>query len=268
MSLDGMTFVITGAARGIGAVTARTAAARGAAVMISDVLDNDGEALAREIRDSGGRAAYRHCDVTEPVQVDALMAAAADEFGGIDVLHNNAGVHESQISSEVTMETMSVETFDRVVAVNLRGPWLCAKAALPYLKASTNPSIINAGSTGSFAGYPNNVAYGSTKGGIALLTKNLAVELAPYGIRVNCYCPAAVSTGMVKAFIDAVEDPEALLRNLISTHLVRRIGDPQDVANLVCFLASKEASFVNGAVWLIDGGSLAWRGTVDILGME
>jgi len=268
MDLDGMTFVITGAARGIGAVTAQVAAERGAAVMLSDVLDEEGEATAQAIRAAGGRAAYKHCDVTVPDQVDELMRAAAYQFGGIDVLHNNAGVHESQISSEVSLETMSVETFDRIVAINLRGPWLCSRAALPYLQESKNPSIINAGSTGSWVGYPNNVAYGSTKGGIALMTKNLAVELARYGIRVNCYCPAAVNTGMVKAFIEAVEDPDTLLKSLISTHLVRRIGDPRDIANLVCFLASKEASFVNGVVWLIDGGSLAWRGTVDLLGME
>lgn len=267
MNLEGMTFVITGSGHGIGATTARVAVRNGAAVMVSDVDDEAGEAVAREIRDAGGRAAYRHCDVTDAGQVEALMKAAAEELGGIDVLHNNAGVHESQIAAEVTMETMTAEVFDRVVAINLRGPWLCSKAALPYLKESENASIVMAGSTGSWVGYPNNVAYGATKGGIALMTKNLAVELAPHGIRVNCYCPAAVNTGMVKAFTEAAEDPDALLKSLINTHLVHRIGDPEDVANLVCFLASREAGWVNGVVWLIDGGSLAWRGTVDLLGM-
>lgn len=267
MNVAGLRFVITGSARGIGAATARTAAARGAAVLVSDVDDEAGEVTAQAIRDAGGRAVYRHCDVTSDDEVAALMEAAARELGGIDVLHNNAGVHESQLGGEVTMETMSPATFDRVLAINLRAPWLCTKEALPYLKRSERASVINAGSTGSWLGYPNNAAYGSSKGGIALLTKNLAVELAPYGIRVNCYCPAATRTQMVDAYLEAADDEGALMKALTATHLVNRLGEPQDVANLVCFLASDEAAFVNGVVWLVDGGSLAWRGTVDVLGM-
>lgn len=144
---------------------------------------------------------------------------------------------------------------------------------MPYLKKSRfGPSIINAGSTGSWVGGVASLAYGASKGGIALLTKNLAVELAPYGIRVNCYCPSATETRMVADYVaagaDTAGDREARLRTLARTQLVSRIGQPEDIAHLVCFLASAEAAYVNGAVWLIDGGSLAWRGTVDALPMR
>jgi NAD(P)-dependent dehydrogenase (short-subunit alcohol dehydrogenase family) len=269
VEIEGMTFVITGAARGIGASTAGLAASRGANVVVSDVLDDVGEATAAAIRDAGGRAVYHHCDVSDADQVRELMAAAAGHFGGIDVLHNNAGVHESMITEDTSLATMSEETFDRILAVNLKGAFLCAKYAHPHLKASRRgPSIVNAGSIAGWIGTIPGIAYGSAKAGIGLLTKNLAVDLAPDGIRVNCYCPAAVATSMVTDVVEAAPDSAAIMKTLVGTHLVHRIGEPIDVARLVCFLASEEASFVNGVVWLIDGGSLAWRGTVDVLGME
>jgi NAD(P)-dependent dehydrogenase (short-subunit alcohol dehydrogenase family) len=266
--LEGMTFVITGAAQGIGAATARMAAARGANVVVADVDDAAGALTVAEILADGGRACYAHCDVTDADQVKALMRVADEAYGGIDVLHNNAGIHETMLGVPLAIEDMPLEAWDRVVAVNLRGPWLCAKFAVPYLKRSRRgPSIINAGSTGSWLGGVSSLAYGASKGGIALLTKNLAVELARYGIRVNCYCPSATETRMVADYLDAGQDREARLRTLARTQLVARIGRPDDVAGLVCFLASEEAAYVNGAVWLIDGGSLAWRGTVDMLGI-
>lgn len=268
MSIEGLRFVITGAAAGIGAGTARLAASRGAKVVVSDMNDSGGEALVEEIRKAGGEAVYQHCDVTDEEQVKALMAAAAKAFGGIDVLHNNAGIHESMIGKDVTIETMGRATFEKVIAVNLVGPWLCSKYSLPYLKESHNASIINAGSTGSWSGYPQNAAYGASKGGIALMTKNLAVDLAPYKIRVNCYCPGSIKTKMVEDFLAASPDPDALINAMTKTHLIPRLGKPQDVAELVCFLASDQSQFVNGVMWLIDGGSLAWRGTLDVLGME
>ena len=268
MGVQGLRFVITGGAVGIGAGTARMAASRGARVMISDLNDEAGEALAAELNDAGGEAVYRHCDVTDEVQVKALMAAANDAFGGIDVLHNNAGIHESMISEDLSLETMSRETFDKVIGVNLTGVWLCAQHALPYLRDSDSASIINAGSTSSLSGYPQCQAYGASKGAVMQLTKMLAVDLAPDGIRVNCYCPGSIHTQIVDKFLEAAPDAKAMLNTMTMTHLVPRMGQPVDVAELVCFLASPESQFVNGAVWTIDGGSLAWRGTLDVLGME
>jgi len=264
-SIEGLRFVITGAAAGIGAATARLATERGGRVCLSDLNDQAGEALAAELRDGGADAVYRHCDVTDEADVQGLMQTAADAFGGIDVLHNNAGIHESMISDATTIETMTRETFEKVIQVNLVAPWLCSKHALPYLKQSDQASIINAGSSGSFSAYLQNEAYGASKGGIAMLTKNMAVDLSPHGIRVNAYCPAAIETKMVSDFMASQPDPDGLLKQMTATHLVPRLGRPPEVAELVLFLASPAANFVNGVLWLIDGGSLAWRGTRDSL---
>ena len=268
MSISGLSFVITGASNGIGAGTAKLAAQRGARVVVSDVSDAAGEQLVDEIRAAGGEAIYQHCDVTDEQQVQALMSAAVAAHGGIDVLHNNAGVHESMLATDLSLEEMSRDTFDRVLAINLVGPWLCSKYALPFLKRSNHASIINAGSTSSVVGYPQCLAYGASKGGVVQLTKALAVDLAVHKIRVNCYCPGSIHTQMVDEYLAAAPDPEAMLGTMTHTHLIPRMGQPLDVAELVCFLASEQSSFVNGVAWLIDGGSLAWRGTVDVLGMQ
>lgn len=268
MGVEGLVFVITGAAVGIGAGTARLAAKRGARVVISDVNTKDGEALAQEILEAGGNAVFIACDVTKDEEVEALMKEAAATFGGIDVLHNNAGIHESALSQDLSLDTMSREIFEKVLTVNTTGAWLCAKYALPYLTDSEHASIINAGSTSSLTGYPQCQAYGASKGAIMQLTKMLAVDLAPRGIRVNCYCPGSIHTQIVDNFLAAAPDPAAMLNTMTMTHLIPRMGQPIDVAELVCFLASPESEFVNGVVWNLDGGSLAWRGTLDILGME
>lgn len=274
MDIENKTFVITGSARGLGAAIAKLAASRGANVVLSDVLDKDGAETASEIMKDGGRAVFKHCDVTSLQECEALMDHAFEQFGSLDVLVNNAGIHEAMVSDRFVFEEMDVETFDRVLDVNLRGPFVCSRAATKYLKQSKRfPSIINAGSTASFVGYPFGLAYGVSKGGVALLTKNLAVALAPYGIRSNCYCPASTDTDMVKNVsatigsrnFGAPANPNAAQ---LGAHLVRRIGDVSDIAELVCFLASDRASFINGATVLIDGGTLAWRETVDAMGMS
>lgn len=269
MGVEGMRFVITGSATGIGEATAKLAASKGAKVMVSDLNDEMGESVAQAIRDDGGEAAYQHCDVTDSDQVQALMQATADAFGGIDVLHNNAGIHETGIADAnmCNLENLPLEAFKKVVEVNAVAPWLCSKHALPFLKESSNASIINAASTGSQSAYPNNSAYGTSKGGIRLQTQNLAVDLAPHGIRVNCYGPTAIATNMVTDFIKQSDDPVAFEQALIATSLIPRLGLPTEVGELVCFLASPESGFINAAYILIDGGSLAWRGTVSDLGM-
>ncbi len=268
MSVQGLKFVITGSGAGIGAGTAMRAASYGASVMVSDTNDANGQAVVDAIRAEGGTAFYQHCDVTDEEQIRELMDAAGERLGGIDVLHNNAGIHESMISQSLSLESMTRGTFEKVMAVNVTGPWLCAKYALPYLRESGRASIVNAGSTASLSGYPNCLAYGSSKGAVMQMTKMLAVDLAPDGIRVNCYCPGSIHTKMVDDFMAAAPDPGEILKTMTLTHLIPRMGDPEDVGELVCFLASPEAKFINGVVWLIDGGSLAWRGTLDVLGME
>ena len=264
--VTGLRFVITGGAKGLGAATAARAAARGAIVTIADLDDAAGDELVGQIRADGGEAYFVHCDLTSDEELDNLMATAAEQMGGIDVLHNNAGVADKVLGSgdAVTVEGFDRDVWNRVIGLNLTAPMFAAKAALPYLRQSANASIINCGSTSTFVAYPGTIAYGASKGGIATLTKNLAVELAPDKIRVNCYCPAATDSPLVTT--DA-QPNSAFRKALIDTHLVHRAGKAVEIADLVCYLASPEAGFVNGQIWLIDGGALSWRNSVDMLGM-
>lgn len=267
-SLDGMSFIITGASSGIGAETARVVARRGAKVVAADINDDDGAAVVSEIVENGGTAAYCHCDVTDHSQIRELMKFTAQTHGGIDVLHNNAGMHENSFTQEKSLETLPLEIFDKVFAINVRGMFLCSREAVPYLKESSYPSIINAGSISTFVGFPENLAYGPSKTAVAGITRNLAVDLARYRIRVNCYCPATIRTGMVINYAQGSPDPDATMRELANWHLIPRLGEPEEIAKLVCFLASREASFITGAVWMIDGGALSWRANAELLGLQ
>jgi NAD(P)-dependent dehydrogenase (short-subunit alcohol dehydrogenase family) len=236
-------------------------AREGARVIASDVNDGNGHDTVRMVDEFGGEARFVHCDVRDREQVRGLMDAAVQHYGGIDVLHNNAGVHETDLTADTRIDLLPEEIWDAVYEINLRGVWLCTKYAVPYLRKSPAAAIVNAGSVGSFVAYPMAACYTATKGGVAQLTKATAVDLAPDGIRCNCYCPGTIDTPMVAKYIDAAEDKDAIEHVLTASHLIQRLGTPEEVAKLVCFLASDDASFITGAVYLIDGGALAWRGT-------
>jgi len=261
MQLDGKVCVVTGAGQGIGRATAVEMARQGAKVVVSDVDDELGSVTVELVSGLGGEAAYAHADVRSNDDVTALMEVAVSTFGRLDVLHNNAGVHESAFTAETLSDRLPEEIWDTVYEINLKGVWRCSRAAVPHLRAAGGGSIVNAGSTGSLTGYPGNAAYGASKHAVIGLTKNMAVDLAPDAIRVNCYCPASINTPMFEKYVDAAEDKEAVLSALTATHLIRRLGAPEEVAKLVCFLASDDASFITGGVYPIDGGSLAWRGS-------
>ena len=258
--------VVTGAGSGIGRATAVEMARRGARVVACDVDDDAGARTCDLVRDAGDEGLYVHCDVSDEAQLAGLVEAAVARFGGIDVLHNNAGITDTQLMDEATMETLAADVWDRVFAVNLRGAWLAIKHAAPHLRASRRgPSIVNAASVGARAAYRGTPAYCVSKAAMVQLTRQAALDLAPE-VRVNCYCPAAVETAMIQAYIDSAQTPQqtqAIHRALIGSHLIPRLATPQDVANLVCFLASDDAAFITGAAYDIDGGSLAWRGTAD-----
>jgi NAD(P)-dependent dehydrogenase (short-subunit alcohol dehydrogenase family) len=254
--------LVTGSGGGIGRATAVEMARQGAGgVIVSDIDDRGGEETVEMVRAQGADAVYIHCDMSVPEEIESLVADAVSRFGGLDVLHNNAGVHESDYTTQLSVEDLPLEVFERVYAIDLRGPWLAMKYAAPHLRRSTRgAAIINAGSTGGVTGYPAMNAYGAAKGGLIQLTRCVAVDLAP-DVRVNCYCPASVDTQMIRKFVEAAEDKEAIRRTMVATHLIPRVGEPEEVAKLVCYLASEDAAWITGSAFPIDGGCLAWRGS-------
>ncbi len=260
MTLEDKVCVVTGSSGGIGRATAIEMGKRGAKVVVTDVNDDGGEETVSMVEGAGGEATYIHCDVRSEDEVIALMNGAADRFGGIDVVHNNAGVHETDFTSEVTIDTLPLDVWTKVYEINLRGMWFCTKHAASYLRESKRgPNVVNAASIGGLAGYPMGSAYCSTKGAVLQLTRCTAVDLGP-DVRANCYCPGSVDTPMVAKYIDAADDRDAIIKVLSGTHIQPRLGEPEEVASLVCFLASDEASFITGATFTIDGGAMAWRG--------
>ncbi|MDO8211657.1 SDR family NAD(P)-dependent oxidoreductase [Conexibacter sp. CPCC 206217] len=264
--LEGKSAVITGSGSGIGRATALLMAARGARVTVSDVDDANGEETVRQVREAGGEATYAHCDVTDGEQVLALMRHAAETHGGIDVLHNNAGIHDTAIAGDTSSETISEEAFDRVFDINVKGTWRCARAALPYLREAPQGSgtVINSASVVSFVAFPMGPAYCASKGAIMQLTKSMATDWAKFGIRVNAYAPGVIETAMVSKYWETAEDQAAVKRELASTSLIPRLGQAEDVAAMVCFLASDDAEFLTGGIYLVDGGMLAWRGANEV----
>jgi len=261
MQLQDKVCVVTGSGSGIGRATVLEMARRGAKVVVSDVNDEAGAKTATDVEAAGGQAIYVRADVCSRDAIEALMQAAVDRFGRLDVLHNNAGVHETDFTQETAVDTLSEAVWDRVMDINLKAVWRCACAAVPHMRKAGGGAIVNAGSTASFLGYPMSPAYTATKSAILGLTRCMAVDFAKDGIRANCYCPAAIDTPMVSKYWEAADDPELIKSMLVGSHLIPRLGRPEEVAKLVCFLASDDASFITGASYLIDGGSLAWRGS-------
>lgn len=262
LQLQNKICIVTGSADGIGKATALEMARRGGRVVVTDINDTLGAETTKAIQDEGGDAIYIHCDVRSADEVQALVKGTVDHYGGIDVLHNNAGVHESAFATDLSVDTLPLEAWDAVYEVNLRGVWLCTKFAAPYLKASTRgPAIVNASSTGGHAGFPMCPVYTAAKHGVIGLTKVTAIDLVP--VRCNSYSPGSTDTAMIRGYTEAAEDKEAAWKFQTENNLIRRLGDPHDIAQLVCFLVSDEAAWITGTDVLIDGGSLAWRGHHD-----
>jgi len=261
--LDGKVCVVTGAGQGIGQACAIELARQGGKIVVSDLKSAGAQETVRQIEEVGSEGLFVRCDVRDRSEVEGLMRAAADRFGGIDVLHSNAGVHEADLSSKPSLEELPEEIWQQVYEVNLRATWYAARAALPYLKKSKAASIINTASISSFVAMPMSAAYCASKGGVLMLTKAMAVDLAPYKIRCNCICPGGVDTPMLRHFFDVAPDKEAFEKMLLGAHLIPRLGKPEEIAKLACFLASDDSSFMTGGAYLIDAGATAWRGTME-----
>ena len=245
--LAGKAAVITGAAKGQGEGVARRFAAEGARLALLDVLDEPGRALTAELGARGCTARYFHCDVADEEQVVAAIDGAAAALGGLDILYNNAAI----IAYGRRIADLRSEEWDRTIAVNLRGPFLCAKYALPHLIARGGGTIINVSSHGAFQASPTGVSdYAVAKGGLVTLTYYLASEYGNERIRANCIAPGPVPTDLNRMFL-GTEEGRAQTALWIP---LGRVGTIEDIASAAVFLASDEAKWISGAVLRVDGG--------------
>ncbi len=247
--LEGKTAVITGAS---GGVACRTFCEEGAAVIGADVAEENGRLLEDELRGDGLDFEFQRCDVTSSAEVGALAQRTRERFGGLDVLYNNAGV----ILGKPLCETTD-EEWDRVLGVNLRGAFLTMRELVPLMRGR-RASIVNVASGLGLVGAEQMSAYCASKGGLVLLTKAAALELGPE-IRVNVLCPGVIDTAMPRGLAGSLppEVGPALLRSFEESHVVKRLGRPEEVVAVALFLASDEASFVTGAAIPVDSGITA-----------
>jgi 3-oxoacyl-[acyl-carrier protein] reductase len=244
LTLAGRTAVVTGGSRNLGLGIAKKFAACGMSVGILSVSEGSAEAAAKSIERTGDTAFGVQCDVSNATSVQSALARVADHFGGVDVVVNSAGVLDL-----TKIEDMSVEHWDKVMAINLRGTFLMIQKALPYLEKSRAPRVINISSnSGRMGGFENGMAYSASKGGVIAITYGIARQLAARRITVNCIAPGTIESDMSRA-----RDSEALARLLVRFP-IGRLGTSEEVAAAACYFASEEAGFTTGAVLDVNGG--------------
>lgn len=253
MKLHDKVAVVTGAAQGIGFACAQRFVSEGAKVVLADVADAAGNAAAASL---GNAASFFHADVSLKDDVDKLIGAALATFGRIDILINNAGVTHAADFLDVTEED-----FDRVLRINLKSMFLCGQAAARVMVRQGAGSIINMSSVNAVLAIPNQVPYVVSKGAINQLTKVMALNLAPHGIRVNAIGPGTIMTELAK---QAVMSSEEARRKILARTPLGRCGEPEEVAAIAAFLASDDASYLTGQTIYPDGGRLALNYTVPV----
>lgn len=247
--LVGKVVLITGAGSGIGQASARIFAGEGARVAVVDVNLEAAQETAKQIADIGGHAVAIQCDVSSASGVKLMVDEAIATFERLDVLFNNAGIVLPKYIEEI-----EEDEWDRLFDVNVKGTFLCIKHALPHIRA-VRGSIVNMGSMTGLAGQQRNPAYSATKGAIAALTRSLAIDLAPEGVRVNSICPAGVLTPLLEKWFAQQENPEEFRRGQDLSHMLGRTAEPEEIARVAVFLASDEASFITGQSIPVEGGA-------------
>ena len=244
MRLDGKTALVTGAGSGIGKCIAETYAKEGARVVLADINLDAAKSAARAI---GNNAVAVRCDVTQRAEIDAALAETLSAFGALEILVNNAGAtHVNKPMLEI-----GEDEFDRIYAVNVKGIFMFCQAVVPYFRKQKSGVIINIGSTAGLRPRPGLSAYNATKGAVHMLTKSLAVELAPDRIRVCAIAPVATDTPLLPSFLGPAE---GMREKFVATVPLGRLAQPQDIANAALFLASADADFVTGNIVEVDGG--------------
>ena len=249
--LDDKVALITGGASGMGKVASHLFAREGAKVVLTDVADEAGEAVAASIRGGGGQAAYVHADVSRASDAEAMVRFAVDSFGGLTVLYNNAGVFPERDGS--VTETPE-EVWDLTIGINLKGVYLGCRYGIPAMIKSGGGSIVNVASFVALMGAATpQVAYTASKGGVLSMTREIAVEFARRGVRANSLCPGPIETPLLQ---ELLADPARRQRRLV--HIpIGRFGRAEEIANAALFLASDESSYMTGTALVVDGGITA-----------
>jgi NAD(P)-dependent dehydrogenase (short-subunit alcohol dehydrogenase family) len=247
MDLKEKVVIITGAKSGIGLATAVRFAKEGAKVVIADIRQARQEI--GEITSGGTEALFVQVDVTDGSQVAVLIENTVTAFGRLDILVNNAGIE----FAKKVIDTSEVE-WDRLMSVNLKGVFLCSKAAIPVMQRNGGSVIVNVASELALVGGSEIAAYCASKGGVVQLTKAMAIDHVGDGIRVNCVAPGPVSTPLLKAIMDNSSNPERERESIVEKTLLKRLARPEEIANVIVFMASDESSYMTGSIVTVDGG--------------
>src|SRR5216684_5242548 len=253
--LHGKTAIITGAAGGIGRATALRFASEGAALVLVDLNQEQGEELVREISAAGGQAIFERADVTRPADCRRVAERTVQEFGGLHILFNNAGIIRRGSALEI-----SENDWDAVIAVNVKSIFLMSREIIPIMERAEGGSIINTASGWGLAGGSQAAAYCASKGAVVLMTKAMAIDHGRQKIRVNCICPGDTDTAMLRTEARQLGVAEERFLSDSAKRPLGRLGKPEEIANAALYLASDAASFVTGAALVVDGGGLAGSG--------
>jgi 3-oxoacyl-[acyl-carrier protein] reductase len=251
MRLENKIGLVTGGGSGIGRATCILASKEGASVIVTDIDDTNGKHTVELVKQSGGKASYQHMDVTKEVEVRRVVSEIVHEHGRIDFLHNNAGGWKEDMSDT---PKSPVQLWSQLIDLNLTSVFIVTKYVIENMCERKSGAIVNASSINGFYPNPGCVAYSTAKAGVIGFTKAMALELAPYNIRINAICPGEIRTPIWNNTFKLLPNSEKAVESLRRAIPLRRIGDPEDIARSVVWLASDEASYITGAILVVDGG--------------